>query len=111
MTTPEKIVKELISIFPEFEKEWDNGEGLGYEENNFSAHSVFLTFGPVSNNLFEGANDKKIKKFCEFVNLLVKEGGNSENAVSTCFLEHASQFNIRNNIKPYLSKEAASELR
>jgi hypothetical protein len=111
MTTPEQIVKLLISIFPEFEGEWDNGEGFGYEDNNFSAHSVFLTYGPISKKLLESANDKKIKKFCEFVNLLVKEGGDSENAVSTCFLEHASQLNVRNIIKPYLSKEAKNELR
>ncbi|MCU7844769.1 MAG: hypothetical protein KZQ93_13110 [Candidatus Thiodiazotropha sp. (ex Monitilora ramsayi)] len=111
MTKPSDAVDKLIRIFPGFEEEWDGGEGFGYENNNFSMHSVFLTFGPVSNGLLTKATEKQIKSFCVFLNELVKEGGNSENAVSTCFLEHASQLKVRNILKPYLSKEAKGELR
>ncbi|MBT3040851.1 MAG: hypothetical protein KME37_18170 [Candidatus Thiodiazotropha sp. (ex Codakia orbicularis)] len=111
MTKPIEVVDKLIGLFPGFEEEWDGGEGFGYENDNFSMHSVFLTFGPVSNELLNKATEKQIKSFCSFINDLVKEGGNSENAVSTCFLEHASQLKVRSILKPYLCKEAKGELR
>jgi hypothetical protein len=110
MTKPIELVEKLIRIFPSFEAEWDGGEAFMYENSNFSTHSVFLTFGPISNKLLSEATEKQIKNFCNLINNLVKEGGESENAVSTCFLEHASQLKVRTFIQPYLTKEAKNEL-
>ena len=111
MTKSQEIVERIIEIFPDFEKEWDDGEGFGYEKGKFTSHSIFLTFGPVAKELLDKSNEKQIKKFCELINELVEEGGDSENAVSTCFLEHASQLGVRKQIKRYLTKETQNELR
>lgn len=111
MTTSKQLVEKLIAIFPEFDEEWDHGEGFGYENDDFSAHSVFLTFNPVSTKLLDNATEKQTKNFCDLINSLVDEGGDSENAVSTCFLEHATQLKVRKKIKPFLSAKAKNELR
>ena len=63
MTKPEDIAKTLIEIFPDFEKEWDEGEGFGYSDGQFSAHSIFLTFGPVANELLEKSSCLRLFSF------------------------------------------------
>jgi hypothetical protein len=42
---------------------------------------------------------------------MVAAGGEKENAISTCLLEHASQVKVRNIIRPHLSAAAKEELR
>jgi hypothetical protein len=45
------------------------------------------------------------------INAMVEAGGERENAISTCLLEHASQVKLRAIIRPYLSEAAKRELR
>jgi hypothetical protein len=110
MNTPRQLVDELIAIFPEFEKEWGEGESFGYT-GDYNYHTVFLEFAPVSHAILNGVDSRQVEKFCELINRMVLMGGEQENAVSTCFLEHASQVGVRKIIEPYLSKEAKRELR
>ena len=107
----EEVASRILEIFPDFKKYWDEGEGYGYQDGEYNIHSIFLTFGPVSKMLIESASETQIKDFCGFVNKLVAEGDELENAVSTCFLEHASQLGVRKFIRRYLSAEARNELR
>ena len=109
--TPVELVDELSNIFPQFADEWDGGEGYGYQHPSFSYHSVFLTFTPLSQAVLSAADLNQLRSFCHLVNYLVERGGDLENAVSTCFLEHASQVGVRKLIKPYLSAEAKAEWR
>jgi hypothetical protein len=104
------LVKELIRIFPTFLQEWDEGRSFGYD-GDYKLHTVFLTFGPKSLELLEKGKPKQLEEFCALVNFLVEKGGDFENAVSTCFLEHATQLGVRDLIKPFLSPEAEREIR
>ena len=104
MDSPEKIKEKIITIFPEFKNEFEEDEEITF-------HCIFLTLSPISNVLFSSATQKQIKEFCSILNSGIQNGGEFEDAISTCFLEHASQINIRNIIKPHLSKEAKNELR
>jgi hypothetical protein len=107
--TPRDLADQLIRIFPDFAREWDEGEGFGYTKGDYKLHTVFLTFGPVSSELFRNATPDQKREFCSLVNELVAKGGDFENAVSTCFLEHASSLGALEYIEPYLSEEAKRE--
>jgi len=110
MNSPQQLVDQLIKIFPEFSNDWDEGESYGYK-GNYTYHCVFLEFTPVSHMIFSRATNDQITDFCKLINRIVEMGGDIENAVSTCFLEHASQVGVRKIIAPYLSTEAKEELR
>ena len=107
---PCEPVDHLVSIFPAFGQELDEGEAFGYD-GDYTYHTVFLALGPQSFKLLSEASDEQIRKLCSLLNYLFSNGGVFENAVTTCFLEHASQLSVRNIIKPHLSKGAKSELR
>jgi hypothetical protein len=109
--SPNELVNRLVEIFPAFADEWDEGEGLGYGKATFTYHTVFLTFGPLCYRYLAEASAKEIEDFCTLINDAVESGGSLENAVSTCFLEHASQLGVRKLIKRHLSATAKIELR
>jgi hypothetical protein len=53
----------------------------------------------------------KIKPFCDLVNAMVTAGGDQENAIDTCLLEHASHLKMRKLLQPHLSATANQLLR
>ena len=118
MSNPVEIEKELIAIFPEFSQEVDtlNCErkefeyDFGYIEPK-TRHEVWRVFAESSLEIISCSNVKTIKKLCVFINDQCESGGDMENSVSTCFLEHASQIGVRKLIKPYLNGRARDELR
>lgn len=110
ISSPRELADELVRIFPPFSEHWDEGESLGYDGDH-TLHTVFLTFAAKSHELLHNAEPKQLEEFCTIVNSFVERGGNFENAVSTCFLEHASQLGVRKIIKPLLSAEARREVR
>lgn len=108
--TPNHLVLELTKLFPLFADEWDGGESLGYDGVNFSYHAVFMELAPCCALYLTEATADKREAFCNILNSMIDSGGDQENAVSTCLLEHASQIGIRNIIKPSLSQKALQEL-
>ncbi|MEZ5463975.1 MAG: hypothetical protein R3F22_01860 [Lysobacteraceae bacterium] len=100
----------LVGLFPSFAAEWDDDE---WEDaiNPPSFHCVFMSFAPIASEVLEQSSDGKRERFCALIDHLVECGGDRENAVSTCFLEHASQIGVRRLIQPYLSIAAKAELR
>jgi len=110
INSPQDLVDQLIRLFPTFLQEWDEGESFGYH-GDYEFHTVFLIFGPKSYEFLKKAAPNQIREFCILVNHLVEKGGDFENAVSTCFLEHASQLGVREIIEPFLSTEARREIR
>lgn len=111
ISSPPDLVARIIQLFPSFAVEWNGGEAYGYENGDFSYHSVFLTFAPLSYGLLMQASSETVRSFCDFVNAAVEQRGTLENAVSTCFLEHASHLAVRRLIEPSLSAAATRELR
>jgi len=109
INSPRELVNHLINIFPAFVQEWDEGEGFGVK-GHYTYHVVFLTFGSESRTLLNKATTNQIEEFCALINYAVKKGGELENAVSTCFLEHATQLGVLNMIKRCLSVKAKGEL-
>jgi len=112
MNSPQELQLELISLFPELEAEYveDEPEEFVYIPP-LTFHRVWMTFCDMAPGCLLNVDKKTLIKLCEIINLMVGSAGNKENAVSTCFLEHASQVGVKKIIKPYLSQEAKKELR
>jgi hypothetical protein len=53
---------------------------------------------------------QQIERLASLINAAVDAGGNSENAVATCFLEHLGQVGLYKVFKPLLAKEARKRL-
>ncbi|MCV6626238.1 MAG: hypothetical protein OIF38_09085, partial [Cellvibrionaceae bacterium] len=96
MTSPEELKLKLCQLFPSFAGEFESNEEC-------SLYSVFQAFSPVAYKLISSASVMELRRLCNILNEGVAEGGVLENAISTCFLEHASQVGVRNLVKPYLS--------
>ena len=105
------LVDGLLELLPRFSEEWDEGDGFRDEEGEYSFHSIMLTFGPQSAAYLNEADRNTVQAFCELLNRSVENEGDLENAVSTCFLEHASQLGVSRVLKPHLGPKARRELR
>lgn len=107
---PEELRDALVSLFPEFEREVSDEDDIGYVEP-LSYCAIWQCFSPVAFEYLSKAGSKGVICFSALINDLAAAGGDKENAVSTCLLEHSSQVGIKKLIKPYLSSEAKCELR
>ena len=109
--TPIELKEALCRLFPEFTAELDDdGEVKFGCEMPLTYHHIWLTFGPISNKCLAQASNKAVKQFGEIINYMVASGGEKENSVSTCLLEHASQLKIIKILKPLLNTDAKAEL-
>jgi hypothetical protein len=104
IASPAALTETLTEMFPEFPAELEDEEVTSY-------HQVVQRLAPVITEYLQGAPKGTVERFCEIVNAMVAAGGEKENAISTCLLEHASQVKVRNIIRPHLSAVAKQELR
>jgi hypothetical protein len=105
----EQVLAEIVSIFPEFEAEWIDDNPY-ITNGSFSVHSVWLTLLDFLPSV--DATPDQLSQVAATINEAVQAGGDSENAVSTCFLEHVYQKKgLGPRIKPLLSKETKERLR
>jgi hypothetical protein len=65
-----------------------------------------LEFTPHFGSAASTYSERQLRALADIVNQVVADGGTIENAVSTCFLEHMYQINVRKVLAPYLSGEA-----
>ena len=101
--TPMQLQSELIKLFPSIEEEFYSEEvDTGYEMP-LTYHSVWLDFSPFAHDLLSSVGRTKLEVFCSIINSFIDEGGDKENAVSTCLLEHSSRLGFWKLIKPFLN--------
>jgi len=105
--TPKELVAALIELFPAFRDECESFGDTGV----YGFHAVFSELAPSCLGYLDASTPRTIEAFCALVNQCVVDGGELENAVSTCLLEHASQIGIAKIIRPYLSPAAKADLR
>jgi hypothetical protein len=103
----EELLASLFAIFPAFQAEW-LADCEGEEWSSASLHSVYLSFLPYVSGA--NASPEQLKRLAALLNDAVSAGGDSENAVSTCFLEHVGQVGMLQALRPLLSREARSRL-
>ncbi len=102
-----ELVNKLIAIFPEFEAEWASW-CKSEELRSSSLHAVYIAFFPLLSG--PTVSDKQLKQFAELANAAVSAGGNAENAISTCVLEHLGRSKVVKSLRQYLSKDARHRL-
>jgi hypothetical protein len=97
----------LFGTFPEFKAVW-LAERAGDSYPSSSLHTVYQSFLPY----VSGANvsPEQLRRLAALVNSAVSAGGDAENAVSTCFLEHLGQVGMFSTLRPLLSPQARSRL-
>lgn len=109
---PQETLRQLCAIFPAFEAAWaeegappEDGlvDGVYYEWSHHAILSDFLEFFAKNHASF---SEQQLRAVGEWINDAVFDGGDLENAVSTCFLEHTRGVRINRTLQPYLSPEA-----
>jgi hypothetical protein len=102
--SPADLVDRLTQLFPALTGEFE-------DEPVESYHQVIQLVAHRFAALLGASSERATKDFCALINAMVSKGGDQENAISTCLLEHASQVGIRVLIRPFLTPAAKSELR
>lgn len=104
INSPVELFAALTAMFPEFAAEWEDDEEVK------TYHRIVLRLTPLITGYLREA-PAQLKAFADLVNTMVAAGGDKENAVSTCLLEHASQVSLRKLIRPHLSAAVRRQLR
>jgi hypothetical protein len=102
--SPVLLARRLVELFPSFAAEFEAEELKSY-------HQVIQCLTPVITGYLQDAPERTTKQFCDLINEMAEAGGEKENAISTCLLEHASQIRIQKIIRPHLGAAAKRELR
>jgi len=97
------LVKDLDRIFPEFASYWEK-ENEDEDYPSSTLHSVYMSFLPFL--LDAQPTQKQWRLLAEHLSEAVAAGGDRENAVDTCVLEHLHQVKLNRILRPLLSKEA-----
>ncbi len=103
--SPEDALAFLVALDPAFETELEDERST-----DLTYHRIMRLFAS-----YLGANGNalplnKVRLLCGWLNASVAAGGDIENAVSTCLLEHAHQLRVHRLLSPHLSAEAKRRL-
>jgi len=104
LDSPSHLADALIGLFPAFA-----GDLHGEEITTY--HEVLQRLVRRIAEFLHSSSERTVKEFSALVNSMFSNGGDQENAVSTCLLEHASQIGIRKMIRSHLSNEVRREVR
>jgi hypothetical protein len=104
MDSPAALAAALRELFPAFAGEIEGDDLTSY-------HEVVQRLAPRITGYLQAAPERRTAAFCKLVDELVAAGGDRENAISTCLLEHASQLGLEKTLRPHLGAAARQELR
>ena len=104
----DELLEALFAIFPEFRTEWlADQEGDAWPSD--SLHSAYQSFLPFVSRT--NPSQDQLQRLACLLDSAVAAGGDSENAVATCFLEHLGQAGLVRPLRPLLSAASRSRLR
>ncbi|MGO4703984.1 hypothetical protein [Dyella sp. 2RAB6] len=106
--TQAALLHDLASIFPEFAAYWQ-AEIRGDECPTSSLHGVYMSFLPFLTRAHPTPRQWQLA--ADHFSEAITAGGDRENAVSTCILEHLHQMRLDRVLRPLLSKEARANMR
>lgn len=88
----------LIALDPAFETELE-----GEDSEQLTHHQIMILFAQYFGANRDAFTAKQLQRLGEWLNGAIAAGGELENAVSTCLLEHSRQLKIDRVLAPYLS--------
>ena len=109
---PQETLRQLIAIFPGFAEFWAEEEappedglvdGVYYEWTHHAVMRSFLSYFSCHQEQF---TDKQLRAIGEWIDRAVSDDDDLENAVCTCFLEHARHVGVNQILWPHLSRKA-----
>ncbi|MDI9240506.1 hypothetical protein QLQ15_16500 [Lysobacter sp. LF1] len=103
----QELVERLCAIFPAFRSEWQ----LDQEDATWpseSLHSVYQSFLPFVSGAKPSV--QQLRCLAGLIDGEVARGGDAENAVATCLLEHLGQVGMLPALRPLLGSEARVRL-
>jgi len=103
-SSPHEFRDELVKLWPVFLTDED-----ALEADTF--HALVTAFTPYLNLVLSDYTPREARAFGKLVNRMVEAGGSQQNAIETCYLEHASQIGCTKALKPHLNAASRKELR
>ena len=103
-----QLLLDLSGIFPEFAAYWAR-ETEGDEFPSKTLHVVYMSFVPFLGSL--SPTQAQWQRLADLISREVAAGGDRENAVDTCMLEHLHQVKLNRVLRPLLSRAAKSLVR
>jgi len=107
---PQETLRQLCEVFPSFGIWWEQEEASPPEDGlvdgvyyEWTHHAVLRQFLSYFSTNHESFTERQLQRFGAWVDNAIAQKGDLENAVSTCFLEHARQVKINLVLAPYLS--------
>jgi len=94
------MLAQLQAIFPAFEHSWDADAWPGMSRTYHSVVNELTEYVPST---LKACSETQVQEFASWLNGSVLAGGDVENAVSTCFLEHSHQLKVYALLAPHLS--------
>ena len=104
------VLKAVISISPEFNGEWKDENPYIHDDGSYSVHAVYMVFLEFLSCKKTANSNEQVKQIALLINGAVAAGATSENAISTCFLEHLDQVGLVSIFKPLMSDAAKRRL-
>ena len=105
-TSPQELQTFLIAIFPSFSQEAEDPIEWPPEFGEFTFHTVMFNFTSFFGREVDLVSTKQLAKFGKFLQAVSLTTGALENAVSTCFLEHAHQLKVSKKLRPWLARRS-----
>jgi hypothetical protein len=101
--SPAELQAFLVGVFPSFAADVEADEWPP-EFGELTFHRVMFEFAPFFAKEVDSFSAKQLAAFGQFLQLVEATEGSLENAVSTCFLEHAHQLKVNKKLRPWLGK-------
>ena len=105
LSTPEALLEELFTIFPEY-----RAGHRPIHDDTPTYHSILIAFTPFFGDRSASFSKRQLRSFGELVSAAVSAGGSLENAFGTCLLEHLHQIRASQVLRPYLSDLARERI-
>ena len=103
-TTAAELESTLVGIFSSFATELAKVEADPPEFGERTLYAVLLDFAPYFARHAKSFSEHQLEGFGHFLHAALQTGGQLENALSTCFLEHAHQLKVSKQLRQALRK-------
>lgn len=108
MISQAQLVEDLGRIFPEFPSYWSD-EVVSDDFPSQSLHAVYMALVPFLGGV--DSTQSQLRLLADLFSREVAAGGDRQNAVDTCVLEHLHQIGLNKAIRPLLSQVAKTFVR
>jgi hypothetical protein len=103
----EELNADLTAIFPKFSGALEELTSSGGYQEGVNFHALMREFTCFFGRSIDSFSEKQLAQFSELVVRAIKQPGPLENAIDTCFLEHARQIKVNKQLAPWLAKARA----